>query len=243
MKINVSAYLSSIRPYRWMKIHEMLKATGLSFELVVVGPSEPDFELPSEIKFFKSDVKPSQCFHIAASKCSGETMLQIVDDIEYSDGAIKEMYDKAMQADNVMASCVYLQNGHSQFYTQNIAGQVLNLSFLPLLPVCGLYRRELYLKMGGLDRRFNGVMGELDLYMRMRINGYSTVFINSHCNENTEYQKKENISLCGKFWDHDRPVFMKLWSTAGVLYPIRNDIVRGYSEENLLTINQNYEQP
>lgn len=241
MKINVSAYLSSIRPYRWMKIHEMLKRTGLTFEVVIVGPNDPDFELPSEIKFFKSAVKPSQCFHIAASKCSGETMLQIVDDIEYTDGAIKQMYDKVMEKDNVMASCVYLQNNYSQFYTQNISGQVMNLSFLPLLPVCGLYRREAYLKLGGLDRRFNGVMSELDFYMRMRINGYETVFINGHCNENTEYQKKENTSLCNKFWNHDRPTFMKLWSTAGVLYPIRNDIVRGYTDDNILFVDQNYE--
>ena len=51
MNINVSAYLSSIRPYRWMAIHEMLAKTGLSFELVVVGPNEPDYELPKEIKF------------------------------------------------------------------------------------------------------------------------------------------------------------------------------------------------
>jgi len=239
--VNISAYISSIRPYRWMKIHEMLKRTGLSFEVIIVGPNDPDFELPSEIKFFKSLVKPSQCFHIAASKCSGETMLQIVDDIEYTDGAIKQMYDKVMEKDNVMASCVYLLNGHSQFYTQNISGQVINLSFLPLLPVCGLYRREAYSKLGGLDRRFNGVMSELDFYMRMRISGYETVFINGYCNENTEHQKKENSSLCNKFWNHDRPAFIKLWSTNGVLYPIRNDIVRGYIDDNVLFIDQNYE--
>ena len=53
MEINVSAYMSSIRPYRWIAIHEMLKKTKLNFEIVIVGPNEPDFDLPEEIKFFK----------------------------------------------------------------------------------------------------------------------------------------------------------------------------------------------
>lgn len=241
MKVNVSAYLSSIRPYRWMRIYEMLKRSGLTFEIVIAGPNDPDFTLPSEVKFFKTNVKPSQCFHIAASACSGETLLQIVDDIEYSDGAIREMYEGVMKRDNAMASCTYLLDGKSQFFTQNISAQILNISYLPLLPVCGLYRRDVYSKMGGLDRRFNGVMSELDLYMRMRINGYDTIFINATCNEDTNYQKKENSSLCSKFFNRDRPIFVNLWSSGGILYPIRNDIVRSFSEESLLLADQNYE--
>lgn len=241
MNINISAYLSSIRPYRWMKIHEMLEKTGLNFEIVIVGPNEPDFTLPKEIKFFKSNVKPSQCFHAAASACVGETMLQMVDDVEYTDGAILAMYERVMQADNVMASCVYLQNGNSNLYHQNISGEVMNISYLPLLPVCGMFKREAFLKMGGLDRRFDGVMSELDLYMRMRINGYNTHFINGFCNESTDHQVKEKTSLCGKFWNHDRPIFMRLWQTGSTLYPIRNDIFRGYSDKDILTVNQGYE--
>lgn len=241
MPPNVSAYLSSIRPYRWMRIHEMLTKTGLSFEIVIVGPNDPDFTLPKEIKFFKSDVKPSQCFHAAATMAEGETLLQIVDDIEYADGAIEEMYRAVMKIDNINATCHYYQNGASNVYNQNISGSVLNLTYLPLLPVCGLYRRSAYSEIGGLDKRFDGVMGELDLYMRMCINGYSTHFVNYICNENTEYQKKESSSLCGKFWNLDRPKFIKLWSTSDHLYPIRKDIVRRYEDKDLLTKNQYYE--
>ncbi len=240
MNINISAYLSSIRPYRWMTIHEMLSKTGLSFELVIVGPNDPDFALPKEIKFHKSNVKPMQCSHAAASMSTGETLLQIVDDMEYGEGAIKQMFETVIKYDNVNASCHYLQDNVSQIYVQNIAGQHLNLTYLPLLPVCGLYRRSAYLASGGLDRRFNGAMGELDLYMRMKMNGYSTHFVQNYCNENTSFQKKEKTSLCRKYWNQDRPTFINLWSTQGVLFPIRNDIVRRFSDENLLSIDQNY---
>jgi hypothetical protein len=241
MSVNISAYLSSIRPYRWMRIHEMLSSAGLSFEIVIVGPNDPDFSLPKEIKFFKSDVKPSQCFHAAATMSEGEALLQIVDDIEYQDGGIQAMFKAVMETDNEMATCQYFQNGHSNVYHQNISGSIMNLCYLPLLPVCGLYRRNVYSEIGGLDKRFNGVMGELDLYMRMSVAGYSTKFVNFICNENTDYQKKEDSSLCGKFWNQDRPRFIDLWSTSGNLYPIRKDIVRKYSNVDLLTVNQYHE--
>lgn len=238
MKIDISAYMTSIRPYRWMKIHEMLSKTGLSFEMVIVGPIEADFELPPEIKFYKSDLKPSQCQHAAGMFCQADKMLQIVDDITYEDGGIKSMYDELMKNDNVMATCHYYLDDRDCTAQQNIAG--LNVPYLPLLPVCGMFHRQAFLDAGGIDKRFLGVMGELDLYMRMSQLGYKTVFVDFICNENREFQNKDQSSLCNKFWPVDRPAMVNLWSTNGSLFLVRNDIVRKYVNENLLTIEQNY---
>lgn len=233
----ISAYMTSIRPYRWMRIHEMLSKTGLSFEVVIVGPFEADFELPEEIKFHKSTLKPSQCQHTSATLCNGDYLLQIVDDIEYADGAIEAMYKEASSVDNVMATCHYFWNGQDYTKFQNTAGA--DLSYLPLLPVCGLFPRQAFLDARGIDKRFLGVMGELDLYMRMSQLGYKTVFVEFVCNENTEFQNKDQSSLCSKFWPHDRPILIDLWSTKGQFYLIRNDIVRKYEPLNLLTVEQN----
>ena len=238
---NISAYLSSIRPYRWMSIHEMLSKTGLSFEIIIVGPNDPNFSLPKEINFYKSDVKPSQCFHAAATMSTGETLLQIVDDMEYQDGGIEAMYRAVIEKDNIMATCKYHMNGISTADFQNMAGSSDSSCYpLPFLPVCGLYRRHVYSDMGGLDRRFNGVMSELDLYMRMSVYGYGTHFVDFIGNENRTYQEIESQSLYQKFASKDRPEFVRLWSTNGNLYPIRRDIVRKYENKNLLTENQNF---
>jgi hypothetical protein len=237
-EICVSAYMTSIRPYRWMRMHEMLSKSGLNFEIVIVGPVQPNFALPSEIKFYYSNLKPLQCCHAAVTLCSGQTLLQLVDDIDYQDGGISKMYEAAMSADNVMATCIYSQNGNKLQDKQNIAGQTS--STLPLLPVCGIYQRNIYSKIGGIDRRFNGVMGELDLYMRMSINGYRTIFVDYVCNENTAHQAGEKTSLCMKFWDIDRPRIIKLWTTNNNLFLIRNDILRSYENKDLLTVEQNY---
>jgi hypothetical protein len=237
MKIDISAYMTSIRPYRWMKIHEMLSKTGLSFEIVIVGPIEADFELPPEIKFYKSNLKPSQCQHTAGMLCQSDKMLQIVDDINYEDGGIKSMYDTLVKYDDAMSTCRYYLNNEDFSLKQNIAGLVI--PYLPLLPVCGMFHRQAFLDAGGIDRRFLGVMGELDLYMRMSQLGYKTIFVDFICNENTEFQVKDQSSLCNKFWPVDRPAMVNLWSTDGNLYLVRNDIVRKYSNIDLLTVEQN----
>ena len=249
MEINVSAYMSSIRPYRWIAIHEMLKKTKLNFEIVIVGPNEPDFDLPEEIKFFKSEVKPSQCFYAAGEFCSGEVMLQLVDDLEYSDGALNMMHKEVLENDNVMATAHYFMDEKDESLSQNISGYAINNNYLPLLPVCGMFSRKAWLDNKGIDVRFDGVMGELDFYMRLRINGYNTKFVNGICKEKREFQNKESSGgLCAKYWSKDRASFLRLWITEQVIqgfplrmmYPIRNDIVRPYKKENLLTISQYY---
>lgn len=239
--IDISAYMSSIRPYRWMTLHKRLQETNLNFEIVIVGPSEPDFLLPPEIRFYKSDVKPSQCFHAAASLCNGKTMLQMVDDLEYSQNSIELMYNEVSQKDNVMATAHYFLDNNDHTLTQNISGITQNAVFLPLLPVCGLFHRQAWTDNHGLDRRFDGVMSELDFYMRLRNNGYQTVFVNGIVMENTSHQNKEKSSLCLKYWVKDRTSFIKLWSTNNILYPLRNDIVRPYDDKDILTNNQYYE--
>lgn len=231
--------MSSVKTYRWLPIHEQLKKTGLSFEISVIGPIEPDFALPPEIKFLKSDVKPSQCFQIAGQNCSGEVMFQLVDDLEYSDGAIKNMFEAVISADNVMSTSHHFEDSADLTLQQNIAG--VSANHLPLLPVCGMFPRKAWLDNRGLDVRFDGIMSELDFYMRLSINGYQTQFINGIVTEMSSHRKSDtNGRLSHRYWEKDRGSFVKLWSSNGKLYPIRKDIMRPYKNEDLLTVNQYY---
>jgi len=242
---DISAYMTSIRPYRWLDLHNMLSKTKLKFELVIVGPIEPDFKLPKEIKYYKSNVKPQQCMHTSAMLSTGETLLQIVDDTEYEDYAIEMMFYEVMIGENITATCKYYHCDCDHSKEQNIRGYPYDPYIsdnLPLLPVCGLFKRSLYHEMGGLDRRFRGVMGELDLYMRMRVAGYNTVFVNYICNENIKYQHDEKTGLCLKYWTTDRPIFEKLWfNNKGIPWCARNDVLKRYEDKDLLTVEQNYD--
>lgn len=260
---NISAYMSSIRPYRWMKLYERLQTTKLSFEIVIVGPIEPTHLLPSNIHFYKSDVKPSQCFHAAATLCTGEILLQMVDDLEYEPDTIEKMFKVVTEMDSATATAHYWQCGTSSgaadgspthwknyVLNQNIAGELM--IGLPLLPVCGMFRRSTFIQYQGIDKRFDGVMGELDFYMRLKINGYDTYFVPGRVIENTEWQKfRDNITgeqggqdngLCNKFWNKDRECFKRLWTMSGIQWiTTRNDIMRPYDNIDLLTVNQYYD--
>ncbi len=238
METQISAYMTSIRPYRWMKIFNMLKKTNLNFEIVIVGPIEPDFELPSEIKFFKSDVKPSQCQHAAAMLCQSKVLLQIVDDIEYEDGGIDAMYKSLIDNENTMSTCYYYLDGQDYSKFQNIVGG--EHSFMPILPVCGMFKKEDFIKVGGIDKRFFGVMGELDLYMRLCLDAnLKTLFVNYKCNEDRTFQTLDNSSLCDKFWNYDRPKIINLWTDeSNQWHLIRNDELQKYSNENILVESQ-----
>jgi len=236
-KYDISAYMTSIRPYRWMGIHEMLSKTNLNFEIVIVGPIEADFELPPEIKFYHSSVKPCQCQHAAASLSIGDVLFQIVDDMEYQDGSIEAMYNLVNSNLKVMSTCRYLMDGSDKSSEQNIAG--CPRSDLPILPVCGMFRRSEYEFVGGIDKSFDGVMGELDLYMRLFTDAnLNTQFVDFTCNENRQAQNSEGSGLCDKFCGKDRPVFIDLWSQNGNLSSTRNRELSPYSKENLLTENQ-----
>jgi hypothetical protein len=221
-----------------MALHERLQKTNIPFEMVIVGPVEPTFELPEEIKYIKSKVKPSQCFHAAGMLTTGSVMLQLVDDLEYSDGSIEKMYDVVTQHDNVTATPFYYKDNKNTSADQNIAGCHYPHSYLPYLPVCGMFRKKAWIDHKGLDRRFDGIMGELDFYMRICMNGYRTVFVDGIVNENMSYQTESVGGLSQRYWVKDRSTFNQLWTTNNVYYPIRNDIVREYDISTVLTVDQ-----
>ncbi len=133
----ISAYMSSIRPYRWMTLHARIKEIGLPFEMVILGPRSPDYDLPKEIRFFQTGVKPAQCQHVAAFLSEGEYLLQMVDDLTYSEGSIENMLAMQLDAEDkqkkVMTTATYTQNGVDLRLQMNIDGMIR--PDLPLLPV------------------------------------------------------------------------------------------------------------
>lgn len=239
--MNLSAYMSSVRTYRWLGLYERLKATGLSFEMIIVGPNDPTDALPPEISFYKSDVKPAQCFQAALSMCRGDVLLQLVDDLEYEPGTLEAMHKVVADSDMLMSTAEYWDEARNYRLYQNIAGEVH--PGLPLLPVCGMYSQKAHLSVGGLDRRFDGVMCELDMYMRLRINGYQTVFVPGRVIEKTSLMSEHNegVRLCTRYWNKDRECFKRLWMNEQGWLTCRNDILRPYSMENILTVNQTYD--
>lgn len=216
--IDVSIYASAIRTERWLIMYEDIKSKNtVNFEFVFAGPNQPTYTLPDNFKFFKTSMKPCQCYEIAARNCQGLSLVNVADDVEYTKGAIDLMFEAYLKdPKHIMATCDYHIDGVDKSTMQNFQGN-LNDPDWPYLPVCGLHDRELYNELGGADRRFTGVMHELDVYMRLSEHGVKTVRVNGICNElvipSEQFQRS-----CSRYFDNDRPKILAIWEKmAGVV--------------------------
>ena len=68
----------------WMETYNSLLFNDVPFEVVFAGPVEPNFDLPGNLKFIKTNVKPAQCSEIALRNTKGKFIVHTADDIIYS---------------------------------------------------------------------------------------------------------------------------------------------------------------
>ncbi len=228
--IDVSLFASAIHPEHWMEIYENIKSTNsVTFEIVFVGPIEPTFALPGNFKYIKTNVKPTQCFEIAARTSVGKALLQTADDIDYSPGAVDKMFAAySVDPKHIMSSCYYFRGTSDKRAEQHFWGALQSQDRWPFLPVCGMYDRELHYELGGADKRFHAVQWELDMYMRLWAHGVQTVFVDATCTENMNWTS----NMFGKNWQ-DRHTVVDLWPNMQ-----RKDAVQSFSNENILTVEQ-----
>lgn len=137
----------------------------IPFEMIFVGPNPPKNKMPDNFKYIKTSVKPSQCLEIAARKAVGEYLLVGGDDLVYPPNFFERLnnYTLRLDTDKVIISF--------RFRCRNEvadAGMIYKLD-MPLSPVIGVapaVRRDVWNKLGGLDRRFFGSWADMDMQMR-----------------------------------------------------------------------------
>jgi len=153
----ISIYGSAHRPQNWMDLYESIGDNDVSFEVVFVGPNEPDFELPSNFRFIRSYTKPTQCFEIASRNAAADLIMPIADDVEFrTKRPLDLLYTtyKSYSNDKLMISCRYMLNGEDLSHSAHrfFVGD----SSSPIMPLCGLMSKKLYRDIGGIDKKFLG---------------------------------------------------------------------------------------
>ena len=108
----ISLIASASRPENWSGLYESIGDNETSFELVFVGPNAPKEVLPDNFIYIKSNVKPAQCWEIAARHATGNLLMYVADDIVFiTDHPIDKVYqlytEKARHNDKVMVSLNY----------------------------------------------------------------------------------------------------------------------------------------
>jgi hypothetical protein len=213
IKPKISLFATAYRPQYWMRLYESINS-NLPFEVVFVGPNEPDYVLPDNFYYIKSNVKPAQCVEIAARNTVGELIMQVADDIIFTtSNPLNLLYDTydtysmRITKDKLMLSCKYMLMGndvsvntHHYFY-----GDLAS----PLMPVGMLLSSKLYMKLGGIDSNFIAIHGEMDLTMRLYESGGTLILSEVYINEPRD--PGYTGGLCDEYQKLDKSYLDSLW--------------------------------
>tara|TARA_B100001146_G_scaffold223705_1_gene239079 strand:+ start:53 stop:913 length:861 start_codon:yes stop_codon:yes gene_type:complete len=167
----ISVVCSGIRVKSWKRFYENLSESKIEFELIIPGNVKPDFKLPSNFHFINTNVKPAQCVEIGVRKAKSDLIMILADDIKCSDNFLDTMYESYMLncAKTDVISCLFMKFGKlwpSELYKfwPGVYGS-------PVLAMGMMMNKELWTKLGGLDKRFIAIYWDIDIFLRLLENG------------------------------------------------------------------------
>jgi hypothetical protein len=241
----VSVIIPAINVDNWENVIQNLQSKKIKIEIIFLGPFKPKFKLPNNCKHILTFVKPPQCLEIGYRLSKGNFIMQFADDCKLStkDGIYKihELWKKRGCSIYKLVSCKYKTPGHKTLKADYRFMPWDKTS--PILPITPLVPKILLKKYGSYDKRFEAVLADIDLYMRLIRAGCNFSFANIFYLENKNINKG-NI-LLGDFWMKDKIFLDKLWID-DVSKPLtkrkfakkRNLIFNRFSSKNLLKKTQ-----
>jgi hypothetical protein len=190
----LSFFSSGIRTHKWDDLYRSLNKSSVSFELIMVGPKEPDYPLPKNFHYIHSNVKPAQCAEIAARNTTGELIMNTADDLIFSDNALNEMcslYEKNASEGLIVSDRFTRRNkrygdGYGRPYPSAFGDKMhrfLSTVELPLVPLNSMMSKNFWNTIGGIDRRFTALFWDLDNAMRTLEAGGKILFADNAITE------------------------------------------------------------
>ena len=238
MDLKIAICSSAHRPQNWTALYNSIGKNDVEFELVFVGPNPPDYRLPHNFRFIKSPVKPQQCIEIAVrNTCADLVMFNFTDDCQFQgQRPLDRLYQvyKSHNDDKIIISCRYMMDGvdlsDASHYFDN------SDTTSPLMPLAPLISRKFYCELGGIDKNFQAIFGDLDIAMRAYAQGGKVVMSDVYLNE--DKSKRAQSSLCTEYWKQDRGLFESLWIKDGKISFNRAKPAELFSDKNILKFSQ-----
>lgn len=219
MKISLIA--SSIRPWLWMEFMDSLLNTSIEYEVIFVGDLttfqvRPYLAKYPTLKYIHTgNIKPAQCYEIARRNATGELIMWVADDCEFSSGLLDQLYTfwNSLDEWKTLVSVKTNENSsnndldHHRFFGFNVNA--------PLMAPLGIMDRAYLDSLGGFDRRYTAGQYENDVAMRVYADGGNVVKYEDGC-VFIEHLKKHGGGT--KFWNSyqaDRKVLEDTWVRGG----------------------------
>ena len=236
----VSLCAAAIRPQNWLYLYNNAgNGSSIPFEMVFVGPIAPDFILPDNFRYIKSNVKPTQCTEIAIRYASGKFVMHIADDQEFViDNPLGRLYDEYLSYNNeyLILSPRYMMNGQDCSYECHHYPTTQQES--PLIPISGFFPRERYIELGGIDRNFIVAFHDYDVAYRFYNRG-GTVVLSEHVWVNENSSLAFGVSRILSQWGvHDQKLLESLWMIDGKTQLNRTMSFEPFIDERILEESQ-----
>ncbi len=257
----ISVICPSNRIFLWESLYNAIKeySNDILFEIIIVGPCEPDFSLHSSIKYIKTNnIKVPQCNEIAMRNAQGKMFLIFGDDQKFWDNGLFCLYEQYNKL------CEKRGNNEVVILPPlRVRGSVPRLRYgrLKEAPISSLnsalFDRELYERFGGVDLRFLGVYWDCDLAMRFNQAGVKISFAKDmwcvefgHKKKTTRLHrpcKPYDTEILNSFWVRrikkgEKVPSDNIWCYAKkrrhIISKKRLKDFKGYDEKNILLYSQ-----
>lgn len=162
----ISLFSSAVHPDLWMRMYNSLTSNKIPFEVIFVGNNPPKYKLPDNCHFIYSETKPAQCSEIGGRYAAGELIMNFADDVVFSEHALDNLYEefRKLNDDKVMLSCRYILDGED--ITDGCSYYWADDHSSPIIPITNLMKKEIWEKIGGIDKNFIASHWQMDIAMR-----------------------------------------------------------------------------
>lgn len=214
----ISVYGTSNKPYLWRKMYEgIVKGNHIDCEFIFSGPEKPvDWDLPSNFKWLKTNVKPMQGQQASYLECQGEYIMCVADDTTSASwldgkGFLDVLYEKLIEEmesqghDKIVMAPKFKDRGRTfgQPFIRSGDCRGPNLSL-----ISAIMKKSFMDDIGGFDKRFIAPYGHIDVAMEMWARGgYLGKTRHAVVNE-IDYGENR---ICQNVMNHDRPLVNSLW--------------------------------
>lgn len=222
----ISLFASSVRHHLWDEFMISLQSNQQSFYEVVFAGNLDKFQVRPYLKKYPNlkyihtgDIKPAQCYEIARRNCSGELVMWVADDCEFSDGLIYNLIGKWMEIDNDKAIISVKTNEdgkNNDLNDHRFFGGNVNT---PLMAPLGVMNRQYLDILGGLDRRYLCGQYENDIVMRVLEDGGEVIKYEEGCVFINHLEKHGKGTNFWTGYEIDRTVLENSWVIGGYKHP------------------------
>jgi len=220
--MQVGIFCSSNKPHLWNNLYESLSHNNVDFNLCIAGPNPPIEPLPGNVKYIQTNVKPAQCWFIAAHNVVGDYIMYLPDDVVLSHGCLDDLV-KLIDGKMTISSPNFMLFGkkvdhrilsdprgypsidpRSTSPDKNIRKKFIMLDFP--LPAGSMMYRETFDQLGGFDKHFVALSWDLDMAFELISRGGKIVISDIGLLEEIPGGK---ISVCR--FAHDYYYLIDMW--------------------------------